>query len=79
MTRLLHGRIRGRFLELDEDTGMVDGEEVDVLLTPVKAERLWGQGILRSAGALSDEPDFDAVFNAVAESRRAASYRDEQS
>ena len=33
MTRTLRGRIRGKTIELDEDLGVVDGQEVEVQVT----------------------------------------------
>ncbi len=33
MTRTIHGIVRGRMIELDEDLGVADGQEVEV---PVK-------------------------------------------
>ena len=33
MTRTLRGKIRGKTMELDEDLGVVDGQEVEVQIT----------------------------------------------
>ncbi len=30
MTRTLHGRVRGKTIELDEDLGIAEGQEVEV-------------------------------------------------
>ncbi|HJT76433.1 MAG TPA: hypothetical protein VJ739_04455 [Gemmataceae bacterium] len=30
MTKVLHGRVRGKTIELDEDLGMTEGQEVEV-------------------------------------------------
>jgi hypothetical protein len=30
MTKTIHGRIHGRIIELDEDLGAVEGQEVEV-------------------------------------------------
>ena len=50
MTKKLHGRVHGRTIELDEDPGVVDGQEVELQMKVVPAARKWGEGIRRSAG-----------------------------
>ncbi len=35
MTRTLHGRVRGKTIELDEDLGIAEGQEVEVLVKVV--------------------------------------------
>jgi hypothetical protein len=69
MTNTSHGRIHGRTIELDEDLGIADGQEVEVTVKPAKSQRPWGEGINRSAGAAADEPEFDAVFEQIARVR----------
>jgi hypothetical protein len=34
MTRILHGIVRGRTIEVNEDLGVWEGQEVDLLVTP---------------------------------------------
>jgi hypothetical protein len=36
MTRTLHGKIHGKTIELDEDLGVVDGQEVEVQVDPTE-------------------------------------------
>jgi hypothetical protein len=36
MTKTLHGTVRGRTIELDEDPGAADGQEVQVQITVVE-------------------------------------------
>ncbi len=33
MTKTLHGKVRGRIIELDEDPGVEDGQQVEVVLS----------------------------------------------
>ena len=42
MTKTLHGRVRGRTIELDEDPGVAEGQEVEVemkVVGPAKPSR----------------------------------------
>jgi hypothetical protein len=54
-----HGIVHGRTIELDHDTGLPDGQEVTITLQPGrKAKQLPpGEGIRRSAGGWSDDPE----------------------
>jgi hypothetical protein len=38
--------------KLDEDLGVAEGQEVEVQVKIVQPARKWGEGILRSAGAV---------------------------
>lgn len=64
--KTITGRIRGRTIELADDLGLQDGQEVRVQVTPVPPEaEPWGEGLRRCAGALADDPDFDAVMQEI--------------
>ena len=39
MTKTLHGKVRGKTIELDEDLGAVDGQEVEVLVKFVESAK----------------------------------------
>ncbi len=70
MTKTVHGKIRGKAIELDEDLGVVDGQEVEVQVTIAQPARKWGDGILRTAGALADDPYWDAIMEEVHQARK---------
>jgi hypothetical protein len=57
--QIRHGIVHGRTIELDQDTGLPDGQEVTVILQPgPQAKQLPpGEGIRRSAGGWSDDPE----------------------
>lgn len=76
MTKTIHGKVQGRTIEFDEDLGIPDGEEVDVIVTAVKPKPAWGEGIQRSAGAAANVPEFDEVFEQIERERKAAQFRD---
>src|SRR5262249_47436093 len=61
MTKTTHGKVRGKIIELDEDLGMAEGQEVEVHVRVVPPSRTWGEGILRTAGALADDPYWAAI------------------
>ena len=76
MTKTIHGKVRGRTIELDEDLGVADGQEVEVQVKLVQRARKWGEGILRSAGVAAEIPEFDQVFEQVQREREASSSRE---
>ncbi len=39
MTKTVHGKVRGKTIELDEDLGVVDGQEVEVQVTMLKPKK----------------------------------------
>lgn len=70
MTKTIHGTVHGRTIELDEDLGVADGQEVEVQVKLVTPARKWGEGILRTAGALADDPYWDAIMEEVHRARK---------
>ncbi|QEH32584.1 hypothetical protein OJF2_10610 [Aquisphaera giovannonii] len=67
---LARGVIRGKTIELKEDLGMAEGQEVEVRVEAVPPTRPWGDGILRSAGAMADDPDFDGIMEEIHRARK---------
>jgi len=39
MTNTLHGKVHGKTIELDEDLGVVDGQEVEIQVTIVQTTK----------------------------------------
>ncbi len=76
MTKTIHGKVRGRTIELDEDLGVAEGQEVEVQVKLVQRGQKWGEGILRSAGVAAEIPEFDQVFEQVQREREASSSRE---
>jgi hypothetical protein len=70
MPKTIHGTIRGRLIELDEDLGASDGQEVEVQVTIVQPTRKWGEGILRSAGGWANYPEMDAILEEIHRNRK---------
>ena len=55
MTKTIHGKVHGKTIQLDEDLGGADSQEVEVQVKIIPAAKLWGEGLRRCAGALADE------------------------
>lgn len=70
MTRTLHGRIRGRIIELDEDPGVADGQEIKVRIEVPEPAQTPGDGLLQTAGALADDPLWDDNMDEVHRARK---------
>jgi len=70
MTKTIHGKIHGKTIELDEDLGVTEGQDVEVQVTIVQPARKWGEGILRTAGALADDPEWDTIMEQTHQGRK---------
>ena len=42
MTKKLHGKVHGKTIELDEDPGVADGQEVELQINVIPPVRNWG-------------------------------------
>jgi hypothetical protein len=70
MTRTLHGKVHGRTIELDEDPGVAEGQEIEVQMKLIAPTRKWGEGILRSAGGWAAYPEMDAIMEKIQRERK---------
>ena len=70
MTKTLHGKVHGRTIELDEDPGVAEGQEVEVQMKLVPPTKKWGEGILRSAGGWANYPEMDAIMERIHHERK---------
>jgi len=68
--------VREKSIELEVDPGLLDGQQVDVVISPVRRESVADEGILRSAGALAADPDFEADMAEIQRERGLAIYRE---
>ena len=69
MTKKLHGTVHGRTIELDEDPGVADGQEVELQIQ-IATARKWGEGILRSAGGWAEYPEMDDIMEKIYQERK---------
>mgnify|MGYP005838078587 CR=1 FL=1 len=72
----LRGVVHGKIIQLDEEPGLPDGQQVTVAVEPAPPLDAWGEGIKRSAGAAAELPGFDEAFAQVERERRTAAFRD---
>ncbi len=72
MTKILHGTVHGSTIELTEDLGLAEGQEVEVSVRTVQPAlpRMQGEGLLRTEGALADDPYWDAIMEAIHQERK---------
>lgn len=66
MTKTIHGTVHGKTIELDEDLGVAEGQEVEVQVKVIpKKSRTPGEGLLRTVGALADDTEWDGIMEQV--------------
>jgi hypothetical protein len=71
MTKTIHGKIHGRTIELDEDLGVAEGQEVEVQVRLIsKIARTPGEGFLRTEGALADDTEWDSIMEEIHQARK---------
>jgi hypothetical protein len=70
--KVLRGIVHGQTIELQGDSGIADGEEVEVVVRRVvaKSTREPGEGLLRTEGALVDDPHWDTIADELQEARK---------
>jgi hypothetical protein len=72
MTNTLHGKVHGKTIEFDEDLGVADGQEVEIvnrIVPSIKATRT-GEDLLLTNGAQAVDLYGDAVMEEVHQERK---------
>jgi hypothetical protein len=72
MTKTLHGKVRGKLIELDQDPGLAEGQEVEITVRAIEtgmAPRS-GEGLLRTEGVLADDQEWDAIMDEIHRDRK---------
>jgi len=67
---IFKGVVHGKTIELDQEPGLPEGQEVEVQVKLIPAGRKWGEGILRSAGGWADYPEMDAIMEEIHQARK---------
>jgi hypothetical protein len=71
MTKTIHGKVHGRTIELDEDLGAAEAQEVNIQVRVIsKVARPPGDGFLRTEGALADDPEWDSIMEQIQRQRK---------
>jgi hypothetical protein len=72
-TKILHGVVNGRTIELTDDPGVPAGQAVEVIVKMVPpTQRVWGEGLRACAGALADEwtDEDDRILEEIYQERK---------
>ena len=72
------GVIHGKTIELAIDPGLKDGQRVlvQVMVRPVADLDAQRAALMRVAGSMADDPEFDAIMEEVQRSRKAERFRE---
>jgi hypothetical protein len=75
---ILHGKVRGCTIELTESSGLADGQEVEVSVRTIPAiePHKPGEGLLRTEGALADDPYWDKIMEEIYQERKSDNRRE---
>lgn len=67
-----HGTIHGRTIQLDLDPGLAEGQEIEVFIQPATefSASEPGSGLLRTEGALADDPWWDDIMDEIRKARK---------
>src|SRR5687767_6969586 len=66
---VLRGVVHGNVIELEENSGMSDGQAVEIVVRRV-SHRPTGEGLRRTAGALAHDEEWDGIMEEVQRGRR---------
>ncbi len=72
MMRQLQGVIHGKTIELTEDPGVADGQQVEITIKTVSSPRPWGEELRRCAGAFAGDwtEEDDRILERIHQERR---------
>jgi len=81
MVKIVHGKVHGKTIEIDQDLGLAEGQDVELELrttTPPEETatssppKKWGKGFWQCAGAMADEwtDEDDRIFEEIYRDRK---------
>jgi hypothetical protein len=79
MTKIVHGIVHGKTIEIDQELGLADGQRVEVAIqvtVVASGPEPWGEGLRRCAGALADIPGLDEDMEQILAQRKTARFRE---
>jgi hypothetical protein len=78
MTRTFQGVIHGRTIELTEDSGVADGQQVEITIKTVASQIPWGEGLRRCAGAFAADwtEEDDRILEQIHQERKQETRKD---
>jgi hypothetical protein len=79
MSKIVHGIVRGKTIELDQEVGVPDGQKVEVAIQIIETgpgTEPWREGLRRCAGALAGIPGLDEDMEQILGERKTAKFRE---
>jgi hypothetical protein len=78
MIKTFHGKVHGKTIEVEEELGLTEGQEVEVQVKIVAPTQRSGEGLRRSAGALANEltDEDDRILQGIYEDRKRDTRRE---
>jgi hypothetical protein len=79
MSKIMHGIVHGKTIELDQEVGIPDGQKVEIAIEiiPTSAgNEPWGEGLRRCTGALAGIPGLDEDMEQILAERKTARFRE---
>jgi hypothetical protein len=76
MTEVLQGVIHGKTIELLTDSGVPDGQIVEITIRTLDAPDPRIAAVLRTAGSMADDSEFDSVMEQARRDRVSGGYRE---
>ena len=71
MTITVHGVMHGKTIEIDEDLGVAEGQNVEVQVKLLTASaRKPGEGFIRTEGALANDDEWDGIMAEIHKARK---------
>lgn len=70
MIKTLHGIVHGKTIQLDEELGLAEGQHVEVQVKIAPAVSPKWDGLRSIAGALADDPHWDAIMADIYQDRK---------
>jgi hypothetical protein len=76
MTKIVHGIVRGKTVELDQELGLADGQQVEVAIQSLELPPEPNPGARDCAGALAGMPGLDEDMEQILAERKTAKFRE---
>lgn len=67
----IHGKAHRRTIELEEDLGVAEGQEIEVQIRVIQnSPRKPGDGFIRTEGALANDNEWDTIMDEIYRARK---------
>ena len=78
MVKTVRGTVHGKTIELSQELGVADGQQVELVVRTISDQEPWGEGLRRCAGALAEEwrEQDDRILDEIYQDRKRDSRRE---